>query len=105
MIIFPIQSLNAKNQLIFRYPSHRKKLLQYINSKAQRLSNNKLKSPHFHPLLKSFITQYFLKEKEGNSLFIFKKKGPLSKPDDFLKELDGYLSEHPNSYNYPSEYI
>jgi DNA polymerase-3 subunit epsilon len=105
MIIFPIQSLNVKNQLIFRYPSHRKKLLQYINSKAQRLSNNKLKSPHFHPLLKSFITQYFLKEKEGNNLFIFKKKGPLSNPDGFLKELDGYLSEHPNSYNYPSEYI
>jgi DNA polymerase-3 subunit alpha (Gram-positive type) len=105
MIIFPLQSLNVKNQLIFRYPSHRKKLLQYINSKAQRLSNNKLKSPHFHPLLKSFLTQYLLKESESNGLFIFKKKGPLSNPDEFLKDLDRYLSEHPNGYNYPSEYI
>ncbi|MCF8060677.1 MAG: 3'-5' exonuclease [Bacteriovoracaceae bacterium] len=106
MIIFPIQSLHMKNQLIFRYPSHKKKLLQYINSKTQRLTNNKLKKPHFHPLLSSFIDHYLEKEKEkDNGLFIFKKKKPISRPDDFLSELDGYLAEHPNSYQYPSEYI
>ncbi len=106
MIIFPIQSLHMKNQLIFRYPSHRKKLLQYINSKAQRLSNNKLKKPHFHPLLKAFTDHYLEKEKEKDAgLFIFKKKKPLSRPEDFLNELDSYLAKHPNSYQYPSEYI
>ncbi len=106
MIIFPMQSLHMKNQLIFRYPSHKKKLLQYINSKSQRLSNNKLKKPHFHPLLSSFVDHYLEKENQKEmGLFIFKKKKPISRPDDFLKELDGYLSEHPNSYQYPSEYI
>jgi DNA polymerase-3 subunit alpha (Gram-positive type) len=106
MIIFPIQSLHMKNQLIFRYPSHKKKLLQYINSKSQRLSNNKLKSPHFHPLLRSYIDHYLEREKESDSgLFIFKKKKPLNRPDDFLSELDSFLSQHPNSYQYPSEYI
>lgn len=106
MIIFPIQSLHMKNQLIFRYPSHKKKLLQYINSKSQRLSNNKLKKPHFHPLLKAFVDHYFEKEKEKDSgLFIFKKKKPLSRPEEFLSELDSYLAKHPNSYQYPSEYI
>lgn len=106
MIIFPLQSLHVKNQLIFRYPSHKKKLLQYINSKSQRLGNNKLKQTHFHPLLKSFIDHYLEKQKENDSkLFVFKKKKPMSRPDDFLKELDSFLSENPNSYQYPSEYI
>ncbi len=106
MIIFPLQSLHIKNQLIFRYPSHQKKLLQFINSKSQRLRDGKLKKPHFNPLLKSFIDHYLVKEKESaQGLFIFKKKKPLSRPQEFLKELDEYLSEHPNSYQYPSEYI
>lgn len=106
MIIFPIQSMNMKNQLIFRYPSHQKKLLQFINSKSQRLRDGKLKRPHFNPLLRTFIDHYLIKEKEDpQGLFIFKKKKPVSRPTDFLKELDDYLSEHPNSYQYPSEYI
>lgn len=106
MIIFPVQSLHMKNQLIFRYPSHKKKLLQYINSKSQRLSNNKLKKPHFHPLLKAFVDHYLEQEKEKDAgLFIFKKKKPISRPEEFLNELDSYLTIHPNSYQYPSEYI
>jgi len=106
MIIFPIQGLHVKNQLIFRYPSHKKKLLQFINSKAQRLSNNKMKSPHYHPLLNAFIQQYLILEKENvKGLFIFRKKKPQVKSEEFLEELDRYLSEHPNSYQYPSEYI
>ncbi len=106
MIIFPIQSLHVKNQLIFRYPGHKKKLLQYINSKSQRMVNNKIKKPHYHPLLNAFIQQYLHLEKEkGQGLFIFRKKKPQVKSDEFLQELDQFLSEHPNSYQYPSEYI
>lgn len=106
MIIFPLQSLHVKNQLIFRYPGHKKKLIQYINSKSQRIGNNKLKKTHFHPLLKSFLEHYIDKIKEQqNSIFIIKKKQPLSKPDEFLSELDKFLTENPNSYQYPSEYI
>lgn len=106
MIIFPIQSLHVKNQLIFRYPGHKKKLLQYINSKSQRISNNKMKKPHYHPLLNAFIQNYLTLEKEkSNGLFIFRKKKPQVKSDEFLEELDQFLSEHPNSYQYPSEYI
>ena len=106
MIIFPIQSLHVKNQLIFRYPGHKKKLLQYINSKSQRMVNNKIKKPHYHPLLNAFIQQYLGLEKEkSDGLFIFRKKKPQVKSEEFLAELDQFLSEHPNSYQYPSEYI
>jgi len=106
MIIFPIQSIHVKNQLIFRYPGHKKKLLQYINSKSQRISNNKMKRPHYHPLLNAFIQNYLILEKEkANGLFIFRKKKPQVKEEEFLEELEQFLSKHPNSYQYPSEYI
>lgn len=106
MIIYPLSSLHQKSQLIFRYPSHKKKLLQYINSKSARMSSNKLKRVHYHPLLKEFIDNYLKTMKENSKdLFIFKKKHPLQKPDDFIKSLDDFLTKNPHSYNYPYEYI
>lgn len=106
MIIYPVQAMHVKMQLVFRYPGHKKKLLQFINSKAQRLSNNKLKAAHYHPLLKNFIDNYLLdvKEKEGD-IFIFKKSLPMQKPDDFVNILDEFLAKHPNPNKYPKEYI
>jgi DNA polymerase-3 subunit alpha (Gram-positive type) len=106
LIILPLESLNSKNQLIFRYPSHRKKLLQYINSKSQRLLNNKLKKTHYSPLVRIFIHNYLLKEQEKNQdLFFFKKKGPIQNPDDFSKSIDEFLLKSPNKLNYPADFI
>lgn len=108
MVIYPLTGLHQKNQLIFRFPSHKKKLLQYISSKSSRMSSNKLKKVHYHPMLREFIDNYLKAEKEkdkGSSLFIFQKHFPTKKPEAFLKELDSFLSKNPNPYNYPSEYI
>tara|TARA_R110002072_G_scaffold1989_1_gene16267 strand:+ start:44719 stop:46074 length:1356 start_codon:yes stop_codon:yes gene_type:complete len=106
MIVYPVQALHVKTQLVFRYPGHKKKLLQFINSKSQRLSNNKLKPAHYHPLLKNFIDNYLLdiKEKEGD-IFIFKKSLPLQRPDEFITRLNDFLTKHPNPNKYPKEYI
>lgn len=106
MIIFPISSLHQKSCLIFRYPSHKKKLLQYINSKASRMSNNKLKKIHIHPGLKAFIDTYLKNSKENKSdLFIFPKSAPQKGTDGFIESLEEFLSQNPNTYNYPKEYI
>jgi DNA polymerase-3 subunit alpha (Gram-positive type) len=105
-VIYPVSSLHQKSQLIFRYPSHKKKLVQYINSKSSRLGSNKLKKTFFHPLLKDFIDAY-LKEASGNnnSLFIFKKGLPVGKPEDFVRQLDEFVDKNPNTFNFPKEYI
>ncbi|MCO4792178.1 MAG: 3'-5' exonuclease [Bacteriovoracaceae bacterium] len=106
LIIYPIQSMHPKSELIFRYPGHRKKLLQYINSKSSRLSANKLKRPHFNPLLREFLESYLVDCKEkGKELFIFKKNLPFKKQDEFFKEFDEFLTKNPNPYNYPKDYI
>lgn len=106
MIIFPIAALHQKSCLIFRYPSHRKKLLQYISSKASRMSNNKLKKIHVHPTLKIFIDTYLKNSKDNKSdLFIFTKNSPQKNPDEFVNSLEEFLANNPNTYSYPKEYI
>lgn len=106
MLIYPLASLHQKSELIFRYPGHKKKLLQYINSKSSRIDNNKIKLVYYHPHLKTFIDHYLKNEKEkDNELFVFRKKLPIKKSDEFLGKLDDFLAKNPNSYNYPKEYI
>lgn len=107
MIIFPLSSMHHKSQLIFRYPGHKKKLIQYINSKTNRLSTNKLKKAYFHPALKDFVECYLTEEKSlKKSLFLFKKSFPINQPDDFVAEIDLFMAQKINKKNnYPKEFI
>lgn len=107
LIIFPVKSLNLKNQLIFRYPGHQKKLLQFINSKAARLSNDKLKEAHYHPLFKDFLHHFLLmhQENDASESLIFKKSLPKNNQESFFQKIDILLSENTNTYRYPENYI
>jgi DNA polymerase-3 subunit alpha (Gram-positive type) len=107
LIIYPIKSLNLKNQLIFRYPGHQKKLLQFINSKSSRLSNDKLKEAHYHPLFKDFLQHYLIHKKETNAKrsLIFKKSLPLGNQEEFFNKIEEFLSKNSNTYRYPEKYI
>lgn len=106
IVIFPIAALHQSSGLILRYPSHEKKLLQYINSKASRIANNKLKKVHVHPALNVFIESYLKNTKEQKSdLFVFRKDEPQKNIKEFIKSLTIFLSKNPNTYNYPKEYI
>jgi len=105
-IIYPLSSMHQKSELVFRYPGHKKKLIQYISSKSAKIKSNKLKRTHFPPQLKSFLDHYLVEKKEsGNELYIF-NQGLLKKSSDqFIEELDLFLAQNPNPYHYPADYI
>lgn len=105
-IIYPISSMTPKSALVFRFPGHQKKLLQYINSKSSRLNSNKLKRTHFHPQLMEFIEQHMIQDQQNNPrLFIFKKGLPLKKSEEFLTSLEKFIEQHPNPGLFPKDYI
>ncbi|MCY4523376.1 MAG: 3'-5' exonuclease [Halobacteriovoraceae bacterium] len=105
-IIFPVGALYYKSALIFRYPDHEKKLLQYIQTKSRRISNNKLIKTKFQFLLREFISNYLGKlKKEEKNIFLFYKNLPLKKEDHFLASFHYFLQKNPNCFNYPREYI
>ncbi len=107
LVIIPLLALHHKHQLIFRYPGHQKKLIQYINTKTARINSSKLKKVHFHPMLRNFLYNYLILQKNSDNgmYFIFKKNILQSKKVDFVSILEDYLAKHPNSYQYPKEYI
>ena len=100
MVILPIHSFQRKNRLVFRYPGHKKKLLQYIKSKRRSTKTS------CEPLLGTFMAHYLakVKQKKGE-FFIFKRSLASSNPKRFLHSLDKFLMKNPNPYNYPHHYI
>ena len=105
MIIYPLKSLHPKQELIFRYPGHRKKLIQYCQSKIQRLKNQKLKKADMHPLIKEFIGSYISHKKNENVEVLLFKKKLIQNPNEFYKTIENFVDVLPNPYNYPQESI
>lgn len=105
-VIWPLRSLGNTPELVFRYPGHKKKLLQYISNKTAKISNNKLVDGKLHTIIKEFLAAYLLQQKESAmELFIFKKSLPVKRQQEFFLQLEEFLSKNPNPYNYPKEYI
>lgn len=103
--IYPTNALSQKSELVFRFPGHRKKLIQYINAKSSKISNNKLKKTIFNPLFKQFLDTYILKESEKDTMFCFKKSLPAKNQEKFFKEMENFMKKNPNPCSYPKYYI
>lgn len=105
-VIFPLKSLHPKSGLIFRYPGHKKKLLQYVQSRSSKNASSKIKKIHFSPQIKEFINQYIRYEFEHNDeIKVFKKDLALNNADHFYAALDEFSTKHDYQYNYPKDYI
>ncbi len=106
MIIYPLHALGHKQELVFRYPGHKKKLLQYINSRSTKGYQSKFKGTPIHPTLRSFIDQYLVNcKKSGKDLFIFTKSLPLKRPEEFLRNLEAFTGDNPNNFKFPKDYL
>ena len=105
-IIYPIAAMGRKSGLIFRFPGHKKKLIQYLNSKSNRMQNGKFKKQVVSSALKEVfdvhVANCLLQDKE---VFLFKRHNNFNDNENFFKNLDIYLSKNKNSYNYPKKYI
>lgn len=106
LIIYPLSSLHPKSSLIFRYPGHKKKLVQFISSRAQKISNNKLKKSNFAPPIQDFLNSYFISQiTVDKNAILFHKDFALKQQDDFMKKTESFLSQNNKTYNYPQKYI
>ena len=101
-VIYPLRALHHKLELVFRYPTHQNKLVQYINSKSARMAQGKMKKDHLNPMINNFLVQY-LKEKR-DLLMINRQSAKITNAD--LKEpIEKFMSENPNNYDFPNIYL
>ena len=82
-IIYPLHSLHHKMELVFRYPTHQNKLVQYINSKSLRLAQGKLKKDHLLIAIHNFLALYL--QHSANYLLINRSQQKITNGD--IKEI------------------
>lgn len=101
-VIFPLSSLHQKVELVFRYPTHQNKLVQYINSKSARINQGKMKKDHLGVVITTFLYHYLKNNKD--SLLIQRSQQKIANAD--IKEaLEKFIEENPNTYQFPQQYL
>ncbi len=101
-VIYPLRALHQKLELVFRYPTHQNKLVQYINSKSARMAQGKMKKDHLNPMINNFLVEY-LKTKR-DFLTINRQANKITNAD--IKDpIESFISENPNSYDFPHQYL
>lgn len=101
-VIYPLGSLHQKLELVFRYPTHQNKLVQYINSKSARLNQNKLKKDHLPPVISSFLYNYL---KKNNEVLSVHKSQQKIVNADIKEALEKFIEQNPNTYQFPQIYL
>jgi DNA polymerase-3 subunit epsilon len=107
-VIYPLAQLHVKNELIFRYPGHKKKFIQYVNNQAKKMTSDKAKMRKntIHKDLVTFFNLY-LKGKldEESSTHLFLSKDIVNAGSKFHGLMEDFFSENKKAYNYPKEHV
>ncbi|MBY0412770.1 MAG: 3'-5' exonuclease [Bdellovibrionales bacterium] len=101
-VIYPIKSLHQKLELVFRYPTHQNKLVQYINSKSARMGQNKMKKDHLNSMINNFLVEYL---KSTRDFLIINRVDAKITNADIKERIEAFIADHPNNYDFPHMYL
>lgn len=101
-VIIPLLSLHQKMELVFRYPSHQNKLVQYINSKSSRMAQGKLKQDHLPPIIKNLLYLYLLEHNETINIYRSNQKITTL---DIKVSLEEFIENIPNNFSFPQSFL
>lgn len=101
-IIYPIDSYHQKMELVFRYPSHQNKLIQYINSKSARMAQNKLKKDNLNPLVRNLIHTFL---KSSSEVYLIHRSNQKLITQDIKVPIEEFIEKNPNNYQFPQKFL
>jgi DNA polymerase-3 subunit alpha (Gram-positive type) len=101
-VIYPLKTLHHKLELVFRYPTHQNKLVQYINSKSARLAQGKMKADHLNPMISNFMVQYL---KTSNDFLTINRENHKIANPDIQETIEKFIMENVNDYKFPQTFL
>lgn len=101
-LIYPTKALHQKMELVFRYPSHQNKLVQYINSKSSKLNQGKMKEDHLPKNFKNLMALYLIEKNEVLGLL---KSNQKITTLDIKNEVENFIQNNPNDYGFPQNFL
>lgn len=107
-IIYPLMSPRHNSHLVFKYPAHKKKLLQFSTNHCQRSEESSKKdfsylTKEIRPIFYNFLKKSFLK-KENEYLFCHKDILK-SNQKQFFDQIDLISKKEINRYSFPKDHF
>lgn len=109
MVCFPLFNLQYKNELVFRFPAHKKRVFNYVLSQSRRKGSPK-KGHSKHPIQKDlfpFFKAYIDLQKEAKNKDLLFLRREIIKEDKgkFFNYLHHFFSQTPNQTEYPKKHL
>lgn len=101
-VIYPLKSLHQKIELVFRYPTHQNKLVQYINSKSARIGQGKMKKDHLNTIINNFLVQYL---KSSRDFLLIHRQAIKITNSEIKDSIENFMAENPNNYDFPNIFL
>ncbi|MBF0359598.1 MAG: 3'-5' exonuclease [Oligoflexia bacterium] len=108
-VIYALNNLFFKNELIFRYPAHQKKLMHFVNYNFKNMRERDFRTT-LDSLLKDFFYGYlskmFANEASNNNDYIFLSSDLVPKrAREFKDMIMNFVGNCDNRFNYPQKHI
>lgn len=101
-----LSSASPKAELIFRYPTHQKKLFQFISYNIKNKDKHKSKNqPRIHQKLQSVFYGFFQSEMPSEDYFIFSIDQFKKNQNEFKNKLNDFASLPRKETNFPIEHL
>lgn len=109
MVCYSLFNLQYKNELIFRFPAHKKRVFNYVLSQSRRKSGGK-KNTFKHPIQKDlfpFIKAFLdLKKEQKDKDYLFLKKDIIKEDKGkFFNYLHHFFAAEENQSEYPKKHL
>ncbi len=109
LICYNFINFNPGARLVFKYPGHKKKFINYTQNQIKKLAKNgkgqkrRMIDPTLEQILASFLKQQLAKE---NHLYLsINAKSIFDNLKELSKMIDKLLINHPNSYQFPQKHL
>lgn len=105
IIVYSFLNLNTNSKAIFKFPGHKKKMLQYLKSAVHRFESNQKgrKKNQLHKDIKELIENYLSGERSnGQSNYLFlNRKDAKDSVDHLPIHIEKFLTENVDTYHFP----
>lgn len=105
IIVYSFLNLNTNSKAIFKFPGHKKKMLQYLKSAVHRFESNQKgrKKNQLHKDVRDLIERYLSGERDnGKSHYFFlARKDAKDSVDHLPIQIEKFLTENVDSYQFP----
>jgi DNA polymerase-3 subunit alpha (Gram-positive type) len=108
LIVYSLMGFASYSELIFKFPSHKKKLTHFLQGQVNRFEAAKTQRRHqiiqeIKPLIEGHL---MLEQNKKDTNYIFLKRQDLKKDQKlFFQAIENLVKNHPDPFHFPSRYI